>query len=380
MKITDQAAFRSLWVNIHLWLGLTLGVLGVFIGLTGSILVYDHQIDSWLNPQRYAVSGSQLALPNSEYVGRAEKALEGRARASNLRLPEEADMPLVVLARGRAGGGFYRVYVDPPTGRVLETVPGGGFIGWAHSFHENLTLREYMGREIVGLVGFAMLISSLSGIYLWWPRSGRLRQALGPRPGLTRSRNLHYLFGFYGSLVLAMLSFTGIWLAYPEGGRAALGAIAPVSPLIRNMQAPEGPRTGKLLTPDEAVNAAQSLYPAAKVVSLGLPAGPRGTYRVNLREPGDGMALPSGGTTVFLDPSSGSVLKRMSPSERTGGDKFLVMQRLLHNGDALGAIGRLAIFVVGLLPALLAVTGTMMWLRQRRRSTVGAAVLSASDD
>ncbi len=99
-------------------------------------------------------------------------------------------------------GNVTRLYLDPPTGKVQEATPGGGFIGWVRSFHENLTLREYMGREIVGLVGFAMLISSLSGIYLWWPARGRFREALGARPGLRLSRNLHYLFGIYGAIVL----------------------------------------------------------------------------------------------------------------------------------------------------------------------------------
>ena len=57
---------REFSVDVHLWLGLTLGVLGVLSGITGSILVYDHEIDAWLNPQRYAVSGAQVARPYGE--------------------------------------------------------------------------------------------------------------------------------------------------------------------------------------------------------------------------------------------------------------------------------------------------------------------------
>ena len=53
---------------------------------------------------------------------------------------------------------------------------------------------------------------------------------------------------------------------------------------------------------------------------------------------------------------------------QTPGDAFLAYQRPLHDGAAVGAIGRPLIFVVGFLPALFVVTGTMMWLRARRNS------------
>ena len=368
---SNRLNVRAFWVQIHLWLGLTLGVLGVLIGISGSVLVFDHDIDAVFNPQRYAVSGTQVALPYSEYALRATQALEDRGRAAFVRLPEEEGMPVVVIARARGeGGGNIRVFVDPPTGRVLDTVPGGGFFGWLHSFHENLTLREYYGREIVGAVGIAMLISSLSGLYLWWPARGRWREAMGFRRGLATTRNLHYVCGFYGFLVLAMLSFTGIFIAYTDAGRATVAAFAPVSPPARNIQAPAAPEGAKALTPDAAVDIAKALYPAEKVWSVGLPSGPRGSYRVNLSEPGVPEMQPARGSVVFIDPYSGAVLRRIDASTRTPGDNFLALQRNLHSGERLGIIGRIVICLVGLMPLLFVVTGTIMWFKQRRVKSV----------
>jgi uncharacterized iron-regulated membrane protein len=354
---------KRLWIQVHLWLGLTLGALGIFIGLSGSILVYDHEIDAWLNPQRYAVSGPKVALPYDDYLKNAVQALQGLARPLIVRLPEADGMPLVVLARASEGGGFTRLYFDPPTGKVLDAVTGGGFIGWVHGFHENLTVREYKGREIVGLVGFAMLISSLSGIYLWWPARGRMRQALtGARPGFTLSRNLHYLFGIYGALILALLSFTGIWLAFSDAGRALVSVFSPVAP--RNVLAPEAADGGKRIPLEEALKIAQVLYPGVPLGGFGLPAGPRGVYRFNFATAGS--TAPASQAAVFIDPRSGKVLRNTGPATRSAGHTFLVMQRLLHEGSVLGPLGRALLFVAGLLPALFVVTGTLMWLRKRR--------------
>lgn len=334
---------RGMWLQLHLWLGLTLGALGIFIGASGSILVYDHAIDAWLNPRRYAVTGAQVALPYAEYAARANQSLSD-ARVVNLRLPEEPGLPITAIARAREGSQFHRVYLDPPSGKVLEAVPGGGFVAWIHRFHENLTLREYWGREVVGLVGIAMLISSLTGIYLWWPGRSRFRQALGSRPGLGLSRNLHYLAGFYGSIVLALLSFTGIWLAYVQYLQPSRAV---------QVQGSGGQATMPL---DSAVSAARALSPGASLVSIGLPAGPRGVYRINLRD-------EHGPLAVFLDPATGTVLRRTEPGTA---DRFLSVQRALHTGTGFGPIGRLLLCVAGVLPALLVTTGAIMWLRQRR--------------
>lgn len=314
---------RRLWVQVHLWLGLSFGAVGILIGITGSLLVFDHALDAQLNPQRYALTGDTIALPYATYFANATQALGDRARPVALRAPGEAGMPLMVLARAREGGGNFRVYLDPQSGRVLEVARGGsGLIGWAHELHGTLMLRRYAGREIVGTVGVAMLISSLSGLYLWWPR-GRWRGAFGLRPGFALSRNLHYVFGLYGVLALAMLSFTGALISFPEAARGAVGAFAVVSPPP--------------------------------------PPGPRDAWRVSL--PG-----PDGSRVLFIDPRSGAILPRPEANTRTAADRFLAFIRPLHEGTPLGLPGRIVLCIAGLLPGLLTITGTLLWLRQRRRA------------
>ena len=369
---------RALWFQVHLWLGLTLGVVGVLIGLSGSILVYDHEIDAQLNPHRYAISNPRIALPYAEYARRAEAALEGRARVTGIRLPDLDAGPVMVLARAKADAGpFLRVYLDPATGAVLDTASGRDWLGWLHSFHESLTLREWKGREIVGAIGIAMLTSALSGIYLWWP-AGRIRlRAAGFRRGFALHRNLHYTFGIWGALVLATLSFTGLFLAYQDSGRAVVANFGSVSASPRGLQSTSS--DGDRIALDEAVAIAQQRVRNAGVIGLGLPAGPRGVYRVNLREAGDTLARST--TVVFIDPRSRSILQVVDRATRGGGDTFLSWQRMLHEGSAFGSVWRVLVFLGGLMPALMMVTGLMMWLRRHRipSRTVLPAAATCSD-
>jgi uncharacterized iron-regulated membrane protein len=332
---------RNFWVNVHLVLGLTFGVLGIFIGISGSILIYDREIDAWMNPQRYAVSGSNVALAPGQYLNLAAQAAGEGARGSSLRLPHADGLPVVAFVRREGERAQSRVYMDPPTGRVLEISQSGGLMAWMHTFHGNFSAREYRGREIVGAVGIGMLISSVSGLYLWWPGRRRVKQGLGLRPGFSASRNLHYQFGFYGSLVLAMLSFTGIFVSYSDAGCALVGWFSPLG--SRAVQAGEG-----------------------RVTIVGLPAGRAAPYRITLSGANDIAAVPASGITVFIDPASGKVLRRIDDSTRSAGDRFLVLQRTMHEGEAFGEAGKFICFVVGLLPLLFVITGTLMWLRKRR--------------
>ena len=91
------------------------------------------------------------------------------------------------------------------------------------------------------------------------------------------------------------------------------------------------------------------------VIGLNFPAGPRGVYRVNLREAGD--TTSRSGTAVFIDPRSQAVVHRMDRATRPGGDSFLLWVRILHEGGAFGGVGRFVTFLGGLMPPLLMVTG-----------------------
>ena len=144
-----------------------------------------------------------------------------------------------------------------------------------------------------------------------------------------------------------MLSFTGIFLAFPDAGRAGVAVFASVSPSTRGMQAPQAAEAqGRTLTPDEAVAIARARYPAASVAGIGFPAGPRGVYRIALREPDDDNER--GSTAVFVDPRSGAILRQVDRATQTSGDAFLAFQRPLHEGDPLGIGGRIVIAIVGI--------------------------------
>ena len=51
---------------LHLWLGLSSGLIVFIVALTGSILVFEEEIDAFINPEFYKVSaiGTEKAICN----------------------------------------------------------------------------------------------------------------------------------------------------------------------------------------------------------------------------------------------------------------------------------------------------------------------------
>lgn len=362
----QRLRLRAAWRQVHLWLGLTLGLVGALLGLSGSLLVYDDAIDGWLHPARHAISGRSAGLTMPQYAQRATEAVGAGARATGVRMPDLAPGPVVVFVRAQGSSGFRRVYLDPPDGAVLDVASGTDFLGWLHGFHGSLALRDFYGREIVGAVGVAMLVSTLTGLYLWWPRGRWQRAIFGFRKGFPLHRNLHYTFGIWGLVLLGLLSFTGVVIAFPEASRTVVAGFGEVSRSPRTLQASGQP--GQRLDAGAVVRIAQDSMPHATPIGLGFPQGPTGVYRVTLRESGD--TASRSGTAVFVDPVTGDILHRNERATRTGGDVFLLWQRRLHEGHWLGGVGALVTFVGGLLLPLLMASGALMWLRGRRRRTV----------
>ena len=375
------SGLRKLWLNIHLWLGIGLAVLLIPISISGALLVWHDHLDALVNPDRYAIT-SGAAQPPSALLASATASLGRGFDPVAVRLPEGPGWPATVMAREQrqrgAEGGRPRVvtvYLDPPTGRVLATAEfRNSLIGVLHRFHENLTIPEYSGRAVVGWVGVAMLVLSLSGIYLWWPRNAGFLRGLRWRRGPATSFNLHHLFGFWIAIPLAVVSATGIYLGFPQQARQLLSSVAPMTPQQRGaFNAP------LLASPhidiDRAVEIATGGAAGSGLAAVFVPTRQNQAWRIQLRQPGS-----EGVTTVMVDDGSGA-LSKVQPQS---GDRIAQWIRWIHEGSHSGLLWQIVVFLCGVLPTGFAVTGTMIWLRSRRakkaeRGVAGVPQLDAAE-
>ena len=370
MTNAHAAALRRLWLNVHLWIGVGLAVLLIPISISGGLLVWNDEIDSVLNPQRYAVSGATVALPPAAYLAKASDAVandDSGLQAVAIRYPDPG-WPVRVVTRGpnRDGGPprIMTVFLDPPTGNVLNVMDfRASASGFLHVFHENLMIPQYSGRQIVGWAGVGMLILSLTGIWLWWPRSSSLLRALRWARSPRFTFNLHHLLGLWIALPLAAVSFTGIYLSFPQTARNAMSLVAPMNPQAQRGVFGEIARQ-TALTADRALEIARQAEPNAEPAMLSLPVQARGdrgasaqglVWRVQ-------MARADGSVTVIVDDRGGRAVSTIVPQ---AGDRAASWMRWIHEGSHGGPIWAVIVFLTGVFPTIFAITGVIMWLRKR---------------
>ncbi|NOT52971.1 MAG: PepSY domain-containing protein [Deltaproteobacteria bacterium] len=382
---TRRVSRRALWLTIHLYLGLWAGAVLAVAGLTGSILVFWHEIDEWLNsaPMTIApVPGGQLAYrPLEEMVAAATAALPQGAKPGVVEFPRHAQGVVTIFAQGPAtnpdDGDTLNVFVNPYTAQVTGTRKfysatnplRHSLIGFVFKLHYALLLWD-TGMTVLGIVALFLIVEVMVGVILWWPPPGKWWSALAIKREASAIRltyDLHKTAGAYSGFVLLVVLLSGVYMNLPT---QFLWAVQYFSPGTRGEEhAPTSTvRPGvSSIGVDRAVAAARAQYPGGQLYWVALPSSEAGIYTVSFTDV-PGLSHFWSERQVSIDQYRGTALDVRGPdSRRTAGETFIAWQWPLHSGRAFGMPGRLVVFLIGLACPVLYITGFIRW-RQKRRT------------
>lgn len=376
---SKKARTRKIWLNIHLYLGLTVGLAFVLLGLTGSALVFYIEIDEWLNPEikLKKTSLEQPALAYETIYSALKVAHPERGKSWRLELPDHKNR--MITARyykpeetAHLAFAPLQVWVDPYTGKVVNSRFWGQYLmTWIYDLHYSL-LSGITGRYVVAFLGLFVLVSLSIGIYLWWPSKKNVKNAFTFKRRSSIQRkvyDIHKLSGIYGSILFIVIVGTGAMLNFPEF-KSVVNTISP--PFKPTSTESIATLDSQRLPIDEVVKIAKSRFPSASVKWIVTPNVETGSYRINLRQQGEPSdRFPK--TNVWLNQYTGEILAVRDIKVDSAGDTFLRWLHPLHSGEAFGLTGRIIVFLSGLLPLVLFYTGTLRWLQKRKAQDLKSA-------
>jgi uncharacterized iron-regulated membrane protein len=352
-------SWRKTARRLHLWLGLSVGLLLVLISLSGAAVVFYVELDQALHPQLQQAQ----AEPDYQQALATVRALYPD-RTGPWRF-EVTDSAGIIPAR----------YYNP-----VET-QGQGFaplLLWLSSDGRTV-LRHYQlllgstGTVVVGYFGLASLLLLLSGLMAWWPKAGQWRKSLSFK---SRSSVIGALYDWHKSLgllsvlPLLLLTLTGVMLALPEPTAAVLQQLPGQKAKAATLSAPEvsAPEVDpgqQHIRLNQALSAARGAAPEGQLAWIETPAlqGPYYKFRVQL--PGDpSRRFPH--SYIQIDAYSGAVAQLLDIREQGSTERVLNWLHPLHDGSVGGLVLRCVWLLFGFFPLLLAWLGIRRYLLRRR--------------
>lgn len=367
---------RALLVVLHKYIGLFLGLLLSITGISGSLIVFDRELDEMLAPQTAnfvpaaEMASLDLALAN------AGRAVNNGTGPTRIALGREPGAPHIVRFPTQPGtSGPIEVSIDPGTGNVAAVRTWGDYpVTWIYHLHLAF-FGGVIGEYLVGVLGICLLFFCISGIVIWWPRNGSWRSAFVIRRNSNAFRfnyDLHKTAGLYFMPVLIVLAFSGIEIVWHEPVEKIVATVLPVDEPMVPLSDTEEAGSRLPIAVDRAADIARQRYPDSRIARVYLPQTENAVYEVTFTHPDETWNEYSV-TSVFVDQYSGKLLAVHDGRVQPAGNRFLNWLFPLHNGDALGLAGRCLVFIAGLLPALFFGTGVYMWWRKRRMARQRAA-------
>lgn len=357
-----RSSVRSVWLVLHRWVGLTLGVLLALVAITGTAMIVYKPLDRQLHPELFV---ADPAGPASLDAARASlRAAFGPDARLTLRPPREAADTLWAYV----DGAFHGVaYLEPASGRLLgQRDDHEGAANLLFAIHSELLLGE-TGRSVLAALAAGYLLLLASGVVLWWP--ARWRQAVAVKwraPPVRLVFDLHRVGGvLLGLLILASVA-SGLWMAWkPLPAWVNRLAAQPLAPPPIAAPLPGGPASLDAMVAD-----ALRAFPGARVGYVVLAPNDREPVRVRLKLQDD--PHPNGLTSVWFHPASGALLATQRWHELPAGTRQTTWIYPLHSGQLAGAWHLALNAVVGAALAGLAGSGVWLWWR-RRPARIGNA-------
>lgn len=356
-----KARFFSLLTFTHRWTGMTIGLVMVFLAVTGAGQAFRGQLEPVVyGMMRAPVCAEPVPL---DALAAAARADHPGAAVESLRFHPGADEAAAVRFADRQ-----IVYVDPCSARVSgRQAVFGGLFGSLEYIHRLMFFEDF---RLVGgtLALICLLLLVIGGVLLWWPRT--LKAAAKSLTvdkrlkGMAFMLGLHKTAGLYACVVLAVVSLFGVTMAFDWAKQALYWAAGSEGPKAGRMEAAAPPPDGKPLTLQELWGKAAPLLSDPRDVTLRLPrkkGDPAQFVVVEASAP-----HPRARDELALDVFTGTALRFVPYEKSSLGNKIYNWGVAIHTGQAGGAIGSLIVFLASMMVPVLAYTGIASWLRRRR--------------
>lgn len=365
--------FKKAIGKLHLWLGLTSGLVVFIVAVTGCIYAFQEEIQNLTQPYRFVEAQDKPVLPPSQIREIADAQLPGKVIHGVSY--DGADHAAKVIYF-KADEYYDFVYVNQYTGEVLKVKDEyGSFFRFILDGHFYLWLPHDVGQTVVASSTLIFVVMLISGIFLWWPRnkkgadkSFKIRWNARWR---RKNYDLHNVLGFYASWLSLILALTGLVWGFEWFKDSVYAATGGEKSLVfqepKSRAMPVTPLQGNSV--DVIWEQLKRDYADAESIEMHFPETDESPVLAEVNTDADTYwkrdYIYFNQYTLEEVPVH-HIWGRFHNA--TAADLLMRMNYDIHTGAVLGLPGKILAFLVSLLVATLPVTGFMIWYGRKKKA------------
>jgi uncharacterized iron-regulated membrane protein len=341
----------------------------LLISLTGSVLVFKVELDTFLMPDKMQVSSDDTAS-NMEEVGERLSLDVLMAKVKSQYPEHEIGSWEIFDNKSRTDAAYLikhyttqwsKIYVNQYTGELLSTPVGlsDDFTDWLLDLHYKLLL-ETNGMFLGAIVSILLLFLGISGIVLYrkfWVNFFTLRFKLARRIFFS---DLHKMIGISSSPIIIILAFTGAWWNVSE-------VIHEVSEhIIEEPYLIEKPLHNTTLSIQSLLDRNKETIKDFDATYLLMPYEPAMNILFYGKVDSSNPLNSDYSSTITYDKNSGEMIDSLDVRTANAAHVSVDSFRKLHFGHFAGLPSKLIWCILGLSPSILAFTGLYLYLYKNR--------------
>jgi uncharacterized iron-regulated membrane protein len=359
--------------KIHLWLGLSTGLVILILGITGAIYCFAPEFQS-LQPYRAVKEENKSFLPPSQIQQIAESRLPGK---SLQRIYYNAKDKAVMVLFSKKEEYNYSVFINPYNGEVLKVRNNDrDFLSVTLQIHRTLLLPY--GHEIIRWSTVIFILMLISGIILWYPKYRRTAKQgfkiMWRAHPKRLNYDLHKVLGFYVSWIVIFTALTGLMFAF-EGFANFVYKTTGADRSIIQKKAPLSDTThiaGNQFTAIDLIwkGVELDLYQRYASAMFVLPAAKNGA--ILLRANPEKSTLYKSDFRYFDQFTgkeiNGAYVWGQYKDAHTTADYIRRLNYDIHTGAFFCLPGRIGLFFIALIVSSLPITGFYFWWGKQRKA------------
>ncbi len=390
---TTWQRIRKLFNDIHLWLGLSSGLIVLVICFSGTIYVFNTELSENAAPHLYKaepLAGSER-IPVDSLIEKVKRESGGNIISISIPADLERTYQFNVKKKGDDSRGGIAYMVNPYTGEIAGTSKDKNgtkeFMSTMFSLHRWLLLdkiekpiikglpNKELGSMITGSAAIIFTLGCFTGLIIWFPQRIRnWKQGLKVKwtAGWKRTNHdLHSSLAFYAVFFLLLMGLTGPQWSfewYRNGLQKTLGTYKPKdAPKEKSLEStlPEDSRGGASLSFADYITVADRVlnYPGNYLITL--PVDSVATTAISKTKLG--FFAPAAPDRITLDQYSGKILKTDIFRDKPFNERVAGSIKAIHVGTVYGNFTKILYFLACLIATSLPITGTMIWLNKLKK-------------